>query len=79
MKEVYVDTAEAILRLRSHRVQLIRKTVIALIPTLAVYDTQNFTEMFMHKAMAHLLEQLQKPNERSYGTFSPFFGTLTPG
>ena len=70
MKEVYADTAEAILRLRSHRDPLIRKTVITLIPTLAMYDTQSFSELFMHRAMAHLLEQLQKPNERSFGRVS---------
>jgi FKBP12-rapamycin complex-associated protein len=67
MKEVYADTAEAILRLRVHRDPLIRKTVITLIPTLALYDTQSFSELFMHRAMAHLLEQLQKSNERSFG------------
>ncbi|OBZ74140.1 Phosphatidylinositol 3-kinase tor2 [Grifola frondosa] len=36
-----------------------------LIPTLAVYDTQTFSEHYLHKAMAHLLAQLEKPNERS--------------
>lgn len=67
MKEAYEETAETILRLRSHRDPLVRRTVIGLIPTLAVYDTQTFSERFMHKAMGHLLEQLQKPSERSSG------------
>ncbi|EJD07323.1 atypical/PIKK/FRAP protein kinase [Fomitiporia mediterranea MF3/22] len=65
MKEAYVDTAETILKLRSHRDALVRKTIIALIPTLALYDTQTFSEYFMHKAMGHLLEQLNRPAERS--------------
>lgn len=42
--------------------------VITMIPSLAAYDTQTFTEHFLHKAMAHLLTQLEKPNERSFGT-----------
>lgn len=65
MKDAYVDTAETILRLRTHRDPLIRKTILTLIPTLALYDTQTFSEYFMHKAMSHLLEQLAKPAERS--------------
>ncbi|KAH8106535.1 hypothetical protein DFH11DRAFT_1518140 [Phellopilus nigrolimitatus] len=65
MKEAYLDTSETILRLRTHRDALVRKTIITLVPTLAFYDTQTFSEYFMHKAMIHLLEQLSKPAERS--------------
>lgn len=65
MKEAFVETAETILKLRTHRDALVRKTIIILIPTLAAYDTQTFSEYFMHKAMGHLLDQLQKPAERS--------------
>lgn len=67
MRESFLDTADQILRFRSHRDALVRKMVITLIPSLAVYDTQTFTEHFLHKAMAHLLTQLEKPNERSFG------------
>ncbi|KAF9054520.1 atypical PIKK FRAP protein kinase [Panaeolus papilionaceus] len=66
MRESFLDTADQILRFRSHRDALVRKMVITLIPSLAVYDTQTFTEHFLHKAMAHLLTQLEKPNERSF-------------
>ncbi|KAF9482580.1 atypical/PIKK/FRAP protein kinase [Pholiota conissans] len=66
MKENFIDTADQILRFRSHRDLLVRKMVITMIPSLAAYDTQTFTEHFLHKAMAHLLTQLEKPNERSY-------------
>jgi len=62
-----MDTADQILRFRSHRDILVRKMVITMIPSLAAYDTQTFSEHFLHKAMAHLLQQLDKPNERSYG------------
>ena len=65
MKEAYLDTAETILKLRTHRDALVRKTIISLIPTLAIYDTQTFSEYFMQNAVGYLLEQVQKPTERS--------------
>ncbi|GBE86637.1 Serine/threonine-protein kinase tor2 [Sparassis crispa] len=66
MKENFLDAAEQILSFKTHRDALVRKMVITLIPTLAVYDTQTFTEHHLHRAMAHLLTQLDKPNERSF-------------
>lgn len=42
--------------------------VITMIPSLAAYDTQTFAEHFLHKSMAHLQSQLDKPQERTYGT-----------
>ncbi|KAI0064021.1 atypical/PIKK/FRAP protein kinase [Artomyces pyxidatus] len=66
MKETFVDTAEQILRFRTSRDALVRKMVITLIPTLAVYDTQTFSEHFLHKAMGHLLMHLDKSTERSF-------------
>ena len=68
MKETFLDTAEQILRFKSDRDGLVRRTVITLIPTLAAYDTQTFSEHFLHKAMAHLLTQLTERSERSFGT-----------
>ncbi|KAG8958873.1 phosphatidylinositol kinase- protein kinase tor1 [Tulasnella sp. 419] len=65
MKDHFVESADTTLRYREHKDSLIRKTVITLIPTLAVYDTQSFSDQFLHKAMAHLLSQLKKPTERS--------------
>ncbi|KAF8637601.1 hypothetical protein AX17_002670 [Amanita inopinata Kibby_2008] len=66
MRESYLDTAEKILLFKSHRDLLVRKMVITMIPSLAAYDSQSFTEHFLHKAMGHLLTQLEKPHERSY-------------
>ncbi|KAF8659826.1 hypothetical protein AX16_001711 [Volvariella volvacea WC 439] len=66
MRETFLDSAEQILRFKSHRDPLIRKMIITLIPSLAAYDTQTFIENFLHKAMAHLLTQLEKPNERAF-------------
>lgn len=71
MKENFLDTADQILRFRAHRDPLVRKMVIIMIPSLAAYDTQTFTEHFLHKAMAHLLTQLEKPSERSFGKANP--------
>lgn len=64
MKEMFLDTADQVLRFKSHRDHTVRKMVITMIPSLAAYDTQTFTEHFLHKAMGHLLTQLDKPNER---------------
>ena len=67
MKENFLDAAEQILSFKMHREPIVRKMVITLIPTLAVYDTQTFSEHFLHKAMAHLLTQLEKSAARSVG------------
>jgi serine/threonine-protein kinase mTOR len=69
MKENFMDTTEQILHFKLHRDGLVRKMVITMIPSLAAYDTQTFTEHFLHKAMAHLLTQLERPSERYYGKF----------
>ena len=73
MRDTFLDTADQILGFRSSRDNLVKKMVITLIPTLAAYDTQTFAEHFLHKAMAHLLTQLEKPNERSFGACLAFF------
>ena len=67
MKENFLDAADKILSFKIHRDAHVRKMVITLIPTLAVYDTQSFSKHHLHKAMAHLLTQLEKPAERSVG------------
>ncbi|KAJ7170509.1 phosphatidylinositol 3-kinase [Mycena crocata] len=64
MRDVFSDTAEQILRFRSHRDNLIRKLVMNLIPSLAAYDTQTFSELYLKKTMAHLSSVLDKPNDR---------------
>ncbi len=69
MKENFLDAAEQIMAYKTHRDAHVRKMVITLIPTLAVYDTQTFSEHYLHKAMAHLLTQLEKPAERSVGVY----------
>lgn len=70
MKENFLETADKILRFKSHRDPVVRKMVIVMIPSLAAYDTQTFTEHFLHKAMAHLLTQLEKQSDRSFGMYN---------
>ncbi|KZS94646.1 atypical/PIKK/FRAP protein kinase [Sistotremastrum niveocremeum HHB9708] len=65
MRDQFYDTSNNILRFKQHKDPLVRQTVVGLIPTLAMYDTQSFTEHFLHQAMGHLLSQLDKPNERA--------------
>jgi len=67
MRETFADTVEQIMRYRSHRDGLVRKMVITMIPSLAAYDTETFCELYLHKCMSHLLQQLDKPHERNYG------------
>ena len=71
VKENFLDAAEQILNFKAHRDAYVRKMVVTLIPTLAVYDTQTFAEHHLHKSMAHLLAQLDKPAERSVGKHTP--------
>ncbi|KAF4581337.1 phosphatidylinositol kinase- protein kinase tor1 [Pleurotus pulmonarius] len=66
MDSELIDVGETILRFKAHKDNLVRKTVITLIPTLASYGTAAFIEHFLHKAMGHLLTQLDKPSERHF-------------
>lgn len=70
MRDTFLDTAEQILTFKTHRDIHVRKMVVTLIPTLAVYDTQTFSEHHLHKAMAHLISTLEKPAERSVGKWN---------
>ncbi|KAJ7093820.1 phosphatidylinositol 3-kinase [Mycena belliarum] len=66
MRDAYVETADAILSFRANRDPAVRRMVVAMIPTLASYNTPAFKEQILHKAMGHLLSQLDKPHERDY-------------
>ncbi|KAJ7718399.1 phosphatidylinositol 3-kinase [Mycena maculata] len=66
MRESYADTAESVLGLRNHRDAGVRRMVVAMVPTLASYNTPAFTELVLHRAMAHLLAVLERREERDY-------------
>jgi FKBP12-rapamycin complex-associated protein len=40
---------------------------MALIPSLAAYDTETFSDLYLKKAMAYLSNALEKPNDRHMG------------
>ncbi|KAF7308846.1 Serine/threonine-protein kinase TOR [Mycena kentingensis (nom. inval.)] len=67
MRDVFSAATAEVLRFRLHRDPLIRKLVLTLIPSLAAYDTQTFSDIYLKKAMTHLLSGLDKPTDRSMG------------
>ncbi|KAJ7237528.1 atypical/PIKK/FRAP protein kinase [Mycena haematopus] len=70
MRDTFSETAEAILAFRANRDPAVRRMVITMIPTLASYNTGAFKELVLHKAMAHLLSQLEKPPSSSSSSSS---------
>ncbi|KAF8201037.1 atypical/PIKK/FRAP protein kinase [Mycena galopus ATCC 62051] len=71
MRDTFAETSEAILAFRSNRDPAVRRMVITMIPTLASYNTGAFKELVLHKAMAHLLQQLSSSSSsHSHSTSS---------
>lgn len=66
MHEKYRGACELVLRYKDHRDSLIRRMVVALIPTLASYNPVEFTSTYLQKSMSHLLAQLKKERDRSF-------------
>ncbi|TIB14647.1 hypothetical protein E3P89_00930 [Wallemia ichthyophaga] len=65
LKPRFGDVCDLILRYKDHRDFLIRKTVILLIPTLATYDPQAFTQTKLRLSMGHLMSAIRKERERT--------------
>jgi serine/threonine-protein kinase mTOR len=74
MRSSYSDTASAIIQLKSHRDQQVKRMVITLIPTLAAYDRHAFREHLLHNAVAYLISILDNTAERSFGNL--IFSTI---
>ena len=51
MKKNSSDTTEQLLQFKAHHNLCVRKIVVTLVPTFAVYNTQTFTEHHLHNAM----------------------------
>ncbi|KAI9303923.1 armadillo-type protein [Cunninghamella echinulata] len=64
MTNMYRDVCEITLRFKDSRDVLIRKTVVAIIPTLASYDPTTFAELYLRKSMSHLLNLLKKDRDK---------------
>lgn len=58
MTPKYKETLNSILKLKDHRDQLIRRTVVDVIPSFASYDPQMFTKEYLDEAMAILLNHM---------------------
>ncbi|ORZ10331.1 phosphatidylinositol kinase Tor2 [Lobosporangium transversale] len=65
MHERYKSTGEIVFQYKDHRDGLVRRAVISLIPDLAAYNPQEFANVYLHRAMVHILSQLRKDKERS--------------
>ncbi|KAG2232165.1 hypothetical protein INT48_006039 [Thamnidium elegans] len=64
MTDMYKEVCDITLRLKDSRDALIRKTLVSIIPTLALYDPATFSELYLHKSMSHLLNLLRKNSEK---------------
>lgn len=73
MTEYYRDVCRITLEKKDSRDQLIRKTVVTMIPTLASYDPTTFAERYLHQSMQHLLGLLRKERDRRDG--NSFYST----
>lgn len=67
MTDMYKDVCTIILDRKDARDQLIRKTVVTIIPTLASYDPTTFADQYLHKSMSHLLGLLRKDRDKRDG------------
>lgn len=65
MQSRYGEVCDTILRYKDSKDQLIRRTVILIVPDLAKYDPSQFTERYLVDSMSYLLSQLKKERERS--------------
>ncbi|KAI1388148.1 FAT-domain-containing protein [Hypoxylon trugodes] len=65
MQEHYQDACEIVFRHKDHRDVTIRKTVVVLIPVLAIYSPNDFSHAYLHKFMVYLSGMLKKDKERN--------------
>ncbi len=64
MRDHYKESCELILRFKDHKEILVRRSVITLIPAMGAYDPIAFQELFLSRAMSHLLVQVVKSSDR---------------
>ncbi|KAK9379012.1 armadillo-type protein [Kockiozyma suomiensis] len=65
MHKNYANVCDTVLKYKDHRDSLVRRTVLAMMPTLASYNPTAFADKYMHPCMLHLLGQLKKDRERN--------------
>ncbi|KAI9320096.1 armadillo-type protein [Dichotomocladium elegans] len=64
MNDNYKSVCDIALEKKDSRDQLIRKTVVTIIPTLARFDPVTFAELYLHKCMSYLLGLLRKDRDK---------------
>ncbi|KAF2071336.1 hypothetical protein CYY_007349 [Polysphondylium violaceum] len=65
MNNKFKDVCDTVLKYKDHRDKLVKKTVLALLPRLAIFDPKNFVMHHFNTCMNHLLAALRNQNERS--------------
>lgn len=65
MHDRYQEVCEIVFRHKDHREQVIRRTVVILIPELANYSPTEFAQTYLHKFMVFLSGMLKKEKERN--------------
>lgn len=65
MHDHYQEVCEIVFRHKDHREQVIRRTVVLLIPELANYSPTDFSQTYLHKFMVFLSGMLKKEKERN--------------
>jgi FKBP12-rapamycin complex-associated protein len=65
MDSKYESTSEMIFKMREHKDTLIRRAVVELASTLAVYNPEIFVGAYLNNYMVHLIGQLRKDKDRA--------------
>lgn len=64
LNDKYEEVSKMIISMREHKSQLIRHTVIQLIPQLAKFNPQHFSDQNLATCTEHLLASLSNKKER---------------
>ena len=68
MESKYGEVCDIAMRHREHKDSLIKKTVIALVPTLAAFDPEMFVTVQFPSWMSYLVAQIKRERDRQGGT-----------
>lgn len=65
MRPRFPEISDQILTYKDHREALVRRAVVELIPTLASYNSTEFSSTYLYQCMMYLIEQLRKDRDRT--------------
>ncbi|EGG15157.1 protein kinase [Cavenderia fasciculata] len=66
MVNKFKDVCDTILKHKDHRDKLVKKTVIVLLPRLAIFSPREFVHLHLNTCINYILSALRNQNERSY-------------